>query len=418
LRTRKSRYVASIDIGSTKVCAFVAVAEGSGLKVVGMGLAPARGLRQGMVTNLSETIDSIRLALERAESQSETVIESAYVSVGGEYLQGMNCSGIAEISGRNREVTSEDIQKAAKDASNVEIPKDFEVVHVLTQRFQVDGQDGISDPLGMSGRQLGVNLHVVINASAVLRNIISAVNKAGVVVDGVAMQQLASSESILSEDEKELGTFVVDIGGGTTDIAFYSHGAVWYSGVVPQGGDFVTKDIAIGIKAPISEAEEIKKNMGNVFPENVPLEEIVEVTEVGSGAKGTIPRQLLCRIIQARCDELLNRVAKIIREVGTKTDLSTGVVLTGGGAMLEGLRDRAELIFKMPVRLGYPVNLAAKGDSTYHPAFCTGLGLLKYAHDLSGSNGTTALPSLKNLVSKRSRLRRDRMRNWFLEKIS
>ena len=202
------------------MCAFVAVAAGSGLKVIGMGLAPARGLRQGMVTNLSETIDSIRLALERAESHSETVIESAYVSVGGEYLRGINCFGIAEISGRNREVTPEDIQKAAKDASNIEIPKEFEVVHVLTQRFQVDGQDGISDPLGMSGRQLGVNLHVVINASAVLRNIISAVNKAGVVVDGVAMQQLASSESILSEDEKELGTFVVDIGGGTNGYRF------------------------------------------------------------------------------------------------------------------------------------------------------------------------------------------------------
>ena len=188
--------------------------------------------------------------------------------------------------------------------------------------------------------------------------------------------------------------------------------------MVPQGGDFVTKDIAIGLKVPISEAEAVKKKTGNVFPENVPLEEMVEVTEVGSGDKRTIPRQLLCRIIQARCDELLNRVAKITREVGTKTELSTGVVLTGGGAMLEGLRDRAELILKMPVRLGYPVNLAVNGDSTYHPAFCTGLGLLKYAHDLNDSNGTTALPSLKNLVSKRSKPRRDRMRNWFLEKIS
>ena len=400
------------------MCAFVAVSEGSGLNVIGMGLAPARGLRQGMVTNLSETIDSIRLALERAESQSETVIESAYVSIGGEYLRGINCFGIAEITGRNQEVIPEDIQKAATDASDVEIPKEFEVVHVLTQRFQVDGQDGISDPLGMSGRQLGVNLHVVINASAVLRNIISAVNKAGVVVDGVAMQQLASSEAILSDDEKELGTFIVDIGGGTTDIAFYSHGAVWYSGVVPQGGDFITKDIAIGLKVPISEAETVKKNVGNVFPENVPLEEMIEVTEVGSGDKRMVSRQLLCRIIQARCDELLNRVAKITREVGTKTELSTGVVLTGGGAMLEGLRDRAELVLKMPVRLGYPVNLAANGDSIYNPAFCTGLGLLKYAHDLNGSNSTTALPNLKNLTSNRSKPRRDRMRNWFLEKIS
>ena len=417
MRSRKSRFIAGIDIGSTKVCAVVAVVEGVSLKVVGVGVAPARGLRQGMVTNLSETIDSIKLALERAESQSQTVIESAYVSIGGEYLQGINCFGTTEISGRNGEVSPEDIARAANTAREVEIPDDFEVVHVLTQRFQVDGQDGISDPLGMSGRQLGVNLHLVINASAVLRNIINAVNKAGVVVDGVAMQQLASAEAILSEDEKELGTFIVDIGGGTTDIAVYSHGAVWYSGVLPQGGDFVTKDIAIGLKAPISEAEQVKKEMGSVFPESVPVEEVVEVSEVGSGARRTIPRQLLCRIIQARCDELLNRVARITRDVGMKTELSTGVVLTGGGSMLDGLRDRAERILKMPVRLGYPVNLSAEGDPTYHPAFCTGLGLLKYAHDLSGSH-TTAAPSLKSLISNRSRPRRDRMRNWLLEKIS
>ena len=414
LTRRKNRLIAGIDIGTTKICAVVAVAEGPRLRVLGSGTVPSTGLRKGVVVNLSETIDSIRAALELAEERSETVVESAYVSLGSAYLRGVNRSGTTEVRGRNNHITSEDIQRAVADAREMEIADGYEVIHVLTQKFKVDGQDRIDDPKGMYGHELSVNLHLVVTASSVLQNIVNAVNKAGVAADGVVMQQLASAESILSNDEKELGVFLVDIGGGTTDLAVYSQGAIWHSEVFPLGGNLVTKDIAIGTRAPISEAEQVKKEVGSVFPESVPVEEVVEITEVGSGREKTIQRQAICRIIQARCDELLNRVARITQAVGVNNELATGVVLTGGGAMLDGFRDRAEQILRMPVRIGYPVNLVPQDHEIYHPVFCTALGLLRYAHELrNGVPSARAKP-----VYGRSKARTDRMRRWLLETIS
>ena len=411
---RKNRLIAGIDIGTTKVCAVVAAVDGPRLQVLGAGTVPSAGLRKGIVINLSETIDSIRAALELAEERSKTVVESAYVSLGSAYLRGVNRSGTTEVRGRNNEITSEDIQRAIAAARDMEVAEGYEVIHVLTQQFKVDGEDGIEDPKGMYGRELSVSLHLVVTASSVLQNIVNAVNKAGVMADGVVMQQLASAESILSDDEKELGVFLVDIGGGTTDLAVYSQGAIWHSEVFPLGGNLITKDIAIGTKALISEAEQVKKEVGSVFPESVPVEEVVEITEVGSGRQKTIQRQFVCRIIQARCDELLNRVARITQAVGVNNELATGVVLTGGGAMLDGFRDRAETILRMPVRIGYPVNLVAQDHEIYHPAFCTALGLLRYAHELrNGVPSARAKP-----VYGRSKGRTDRMKRWLLETIS
>ena len=411
---RKNRLIAGIDIGTTKICAVVAAVDGPRLRVTGAGTVPSAGIRKGIVINLSETIDSIRAALELAEERSKTVVESAHVSLGSAYLRGVNRSGTTEVRGRNNEITSEDIQRAIAAARDMEIADGYEVIHVLTQQFKVDGEDGIEDPKGMYGRELAVNLHLVVTASSVLQNIVNAVNKAGVAADGVVMQQLASAESILSNDEKELGAFVVDIGGGTTDLAVYSQGAIWLSEVIPLGGNLITKDIAIGTKAPISEAEQVKKAVGSVFPESVPVEEVVEITEVGSGREKTIQRQLVCRIIQARCDELLNRVARITQAVGVNNELATGVVLTGGGAMLDGFRDRAEKILRMPVRIGYPVNLVGPDHEFYHPAFCTALGLLRYAHELRKE-----VPSARAKPAYgRSKARTDRMKRWLMETIS
>ena len=411
---RKNRLIAGIDIGTTKICVAVAAANGPGLRVLGSGTVPSTGLRKGVVVNLSETIDSIRGALELAEERSKTVVESAYVSLGSAYLRGVNRCGTTEVRGRNNEISPEDIQRAVAAAREMDITEGYEVIHVLTQKFEVDGQDGIDDPKGMHGHELSVHLHLVLTASSVLQNIVSAVNKAGVVADGVVMQQLASAESILSDDEKDLGVFLVDIGGGTTDLAVYSQGAIWHSEVFPLGGNLITKDIAIGTKTPISEAEQVKKEVGSVFPESVPVEELVEITEVGSGREKTIQRQFVCRIIQARCDELLNRVAGVTQAVGVNNELATGVVLTGGGAMLDGFRDRAETILRMPVRIGYPVNLVAQDHEIYHPAFCTALGLLRYAHELrNGVPSARAKP-----IYGRSKGRTDRLKRWLLETIS
>jgi len=411
---RKVKFIAGIDIGTTKICSVVAAVENKQLRILGSGTVPSRGIRKGVVVNLTTTVDSIRAAIEMAEEQSKTVIESAHVSLGSSYLRGVNCSGETDIRSRSYEINEEDVERAVAKARAVEIPEGYEVIHVLTQKFKVDEQDRIDNPLGMYGQKLNVSLHVVMTASAVVQNIINAVNKAGVIVDGVVMQQLASAESIMTEDEKELGTFLVDIGGGTTDVAVYSQGSIWHSEVVPLGGNLVTKDIAIGTKAPIKEAEEIKKMVGSVFPESVPAEEVIEISEVGSGREKTIPRQFICRIIQARCDEMLKRVAAITQAVGVNNELATGVVLTGGGAMLDGLRDRAEKILKMQVRIGYPVNLVRRHHEIYHPSFCTALGLLRYAQELSGGGELLA----NNVVFKRSNAKKDRVKNWFLEKIS
>ena len=411
---RKNRLIAGIDIGTTKICAVVAATDGPRLRVLGSGTVPSAGLRKGIVINLSETIDCIRAALELAEERSKTVVESAYVSLGSAYLRGVNRSGTTKVRSRNNEITSEDIQRAIAAARDMEIAAGYEVIHVLTQQFKVDGEDGIEDPKGMYGSELSVNLHLVVTASSVLQNIVNAVNKAGVAADGVVMQQLASAESILSNDEKELGAFLVDIGGGTTDLAVYSQGAIWHSEVIPLGGNLITKDIAIVTKAPIAEAEQVKKAVGSVFPESVPVEEVVEITEVGSGREQTIQRQLVCRIIQARCDELLHRVARITQAVGVNNELATGVVLTGGGAMLDGFRDRAEKILRMPVRIGYPVNLVGPDHEIYHPAFCTALGLIRYAHELRRE-----VPAARaKPVYGRSKARTHRMKRWLLETIS
>lgn len=366
-----------------------------------------------MVSNLSETIDSLKAALRIAEKQSQTVVDSAYVSVGGTHLWSVNSTGKTEIEGKDGEITAEDIDRAIAAAHSFKAPADWKVTHVLTQNFTVDGQNGIVNPLGMSGRELKVNLHVVLHASTVVQNIVNAVNKADVRVDGVVMQQLASAKAVLSEDERELGAMVVDIGGGTTDVNVYRQGSVYHTEVLPVGGNSFTRDIAIGLKTPIQEAEQIKKETASVFPESVAPEEVIEIAEVGTGRRHTVSRRMLCQVVQARCDEMLRAVADIADRAAVRSELSTGIVMTGGGSLLDGLEDRAEQIFKMPVRIGYPVNLVSSQEESFHPAYSTALGLLQYAKEVQGGELTSAVRQSKVREQKGVRW----MRKWILERI-
>jgi len=278
----------------------------------------------------------------------------------------------------------------------------------------VDNQDEINDPIGLSGERLSVHLHLVMNVSAVIENTISAINKAGVVVDKVVMQQLASAEAVLTEDEKELGSVLIDIGGGTTDISVYSKGSIWHSEVLPMGGNLITKDIAIGLKAPLEEAEEIKKELGSVYPFDVPEEEVLEIGQIGTGRKRTISRRLLCQIIEARCEEILEAIEKVIRKVGIKKDLVTGIVLTGGGALQEGLTRRAEEMLDLPIRLGAPCGFEVRDQAVLHPAYSTALGLLKI-------HAWTASESLAKAIRPRlfdkPKATTEKLKNWFFEKI-
>ena len=411
---KKRPLVAGIDVGTTKICSTIAQVDNGKIRILGNGWSPSKGLKKGIIVNLSETIDSIKASLEQAEKQSQTSFESAFVSIGGAYLQSINCSGKADLRGKSGEITVEDIERAIADAKSLELPEDYEIIHVLTQNFSLDGQEGVVNPLGMNGHWLSVNLHLVLNASAIVQNIVNAINKAGVVVNGVVMQQLASAEAILSPDEKELGTIVVDIGGGTTDIVVYSQDGIWHSEVLPMGGNLITKDIAIGLKAPLEEAEQLKKEAGSVFPESAAEEEVIEVGEVGTGRRQTLPRRLLCGIVQARCDEILRAVAEVTRKVGVQSDLITGVVITGGGSLLDGLPERAEQILNMPVRLGYPINLVSNHDEVFHPAYCTALGLLKYAKEIQGEGVSYNKHKNKRV---REQKRTEWLKNWIFERI-
>lgn len=412
---KKRKLLAGIDVGTTKICATIAELDDQTIEILGTGLSPSRGLSKGIVVNLSETIESVRESLEEAETRSDTVVESAFVSVGGTFLRSVNSKGKTDVKGKSGEVNLEDIGRAVADAQRFDIPDEYEVIHVLTQSFKLDGHNGIINPVGMAGRSLSVNLHLVLNASGVVQNIVNAINKAGVVVNGVVMQQLASAEAVLTEDEKELGTILVDIGGGTTDVATYVQGSIRHSQVIPMGGSLITKDIAIGLKAPLDDAEELKREMANVFPESVPEEEIIEVSEVGTGHRRTMPRRMLCEIVQARCDEILSALRKIIRRTGVQPDLLTGVVLTGGGSLLDGLAERTEQFLEIPVRLGNPINVVSPNHETYHPAFSTGLGLLKYAQSVQGEQVARAA---RKVTANRPRATSERVKNWIFERIS
>jgi cell division protein FtsA len=410
---QKKKVITGIDVGTTKICSVCARVEDQKIEILGTGWAASRGLKKGIVVNLTETVDSVKASLEEAEKQAQIVVQSAYVSVGGAYIRGINSAGETEVHSKDGEITGEDVHRAVTAAASLDLGEDYQVIHRLTRDFNVDGHGGVINPLGLNGHHLSVSMHLVLNASAVVQNIVNAINRAGVLVDGVVMQQLASSEAVLSSDEKELGTILVDIGGGTTDIALYNRGSIWHSEVLPIGGDLVTKDVAIGIRAPLQEAEQLKRSAGSVFPESVPEEELVEVTEVGSGRRRTLSRRRLCEIIQARFDEILKAVEKTFQEVGLDKKLVTGLVMTGGGSLLDGVVDRAEQTLGLSVRVGYPVNVIDHDSPVFHPAYSTALGLLKYTQSVQSP--VVAKPVAGQ--GARPRDTRITMKSWLLEKI-
>ena len=412
---KKNRVLAGIDVGTTKICSVIAQVDNGYIRVASVGTCPSTGLKKGVVVNLTDTIQSLRRSLELAEHEAQTEVDSAFVSMGGIYVQGLNRSGEVEIRNKSGEIGPDDVIRAIADAKSVELPRDREIIHALTQNFTVDGQEDIRDPQGLMGRRLSVNLHLVLNATAAVQNIVNAINKAGVTVNGVVMQQLASAEAVLTSDEKELGVIILDIGGGTTDFAFYRQGSIWHSAVLPIGGDLVTKDIAIGLKVPLEEAELLKKEQGTVFTESVAGEEILEISEVGTGHTRTLYRRHLCEIIQARCEEILVAVRDLVDGVHMQRELITGTVITGGGSLLHGLLDRAEQILDMPVRAGQPINLDTEKDLFFDPSYATALGLLRYARDVQGvevANGA------KTVLDRFPKARADRLKKWFLNKIT
>lgn len=404
---KKDNYIVGLDIGTTKICTIVGAASDHGIDVIGIGTHPSQGLRKGVVVNIENTVQSIRRAVEEAELMAGCEINQAFTGIAGGHIKGFNSEGIVAIKGR--EIVQSDIRRVLDAASAVNIPMDREVIHILPQEYIVDGQGGIKDPLGMSGIRLEVKVHIVTGAVTSAQNIIKCANRGGLQVNDIILQQLASSEAVLTPEEKELGVALVDIGGGTTDIAIFHQGNIKHTAVISLAGDHITADIAVGLRTPIEEAEKLKKKFGSAMVSFVEKDQMVDVPAVAEGKGKTIPRHMLAEIIEPRVEEILTLVDQEIASSGYGGLTAGGVVLTGGSALLEGITELGEQIFNLPVRRGYPRNVGGLTEIVKNPIYATAVGLILYGQ--RGRATVRFTPDEDHIFDKVVR----RMKGWFKE---
>lgn len=370
--------IVGLDIGTTKICAIVGEIGEHGLSIIGIGTHPSKGLRKGVVVNIESTVTSIKKAVEEAELMAGCEIGTVFTGIAGGHIKSINSHGIIGI--RNGEVSDADIKRVIDAAKAVNIPMDREIIHVLPQEFIVDDQDGIKEPLGMSGVRLEAKVHIVTAAVTSAQNIVKCCNRTGLDVRDIVLQQLASSEAVLSSEEKELGVVLVDIGGGTTDIAVFAEGSIKHTAVIALGGNHLTSDIAIGLRTPATEAEKIKKKYGCALASMVKRDEMIEVPSVGGRKPRTVSRQILAEIVEPRVEEIMTLVNREIIKAGFEDVAASGVVLTGGSASLDGMMEMAEQVFNLPVRLGLPVGITGLTDIVNSPMYSTGVGLVLYGY--------------------------------------
>lgn len=377
----RDRYVVGLDVGTTKVCAVIGRGTDSGdLEIVGVGLAGSKGQRKGVVVNIDATVEAIKAAVEEAELMAGTSVDTAYVGVAGGHVRGFNSRGAVTVNGKAREITEGDIRKVIGAARDLNLPPDRELLHLLPREFVVDDQEGIVDPLGMSGSRLEVNAHLVIGALSAVQNLVSCVNRAGIEVQAVVLEQLASNEAVLTDDERELGAALLDIGGGTTDLACFVEGSVCHTAVLPAGGDHFTNDVAVGLSTPIVDAERLKSRFGCALPSMVGSDQAIEVPGIGGRGSRLLPRRRLCEVLEPRCQELLDLVRDEITRSGFAGFLNAGFVMTGGGALLEGFAEAAEQQYGLPVRVGAPRSVQGLVDVVSSPIYSTAVGLALYGH--------------------------------------
>lgn len=385
----KNGYIVGFDIGTKKITAIIGeVAEDKKIEIIGIGTAESRGLRKGVVVNLDATVSAIKKAQEEAELMAGVEIDSAFIGLSGAHIKSFNSRGVIAVSGKNREISREDIKRVIDQSKAVSIPPDREIIHIIPQEFVVDDQDGIKDPLGMSGIKLEVNVHIVTGANTSVQNLRTCLTRAGIEIQAIILNQIATSASVLTHDEMELGVGLIDIGGGTTEIAIFERGSLWYTSVIPIGGDNFTNDIAVGLRTPIPEAEKIKKKFGCVTSPLSDEQETIEVPSVGRGKKPRVlSRQLLADIIQPRAEEIFRLVDNDIKRMGYEKSLNSGIVLTGGTALLEGLEEVAESVFDLPVRRGEPSGIGGLVDRVNTPDYATSIGLIQHGYKLWKESG-------------------------------
>jgi cell division protein FtsA len=405
MANKKGELIVGLDIGTTKITCIVGELTPDGLDVVGIGTQPSRGLRKGVVINIDATVASIRRAVEEAELMAGCEITSVYAGIAGGHIRGFNSQGVVAI--KDQEVRQSDLERVLDAARAINIPQDREILHVLPQEFIIDEQDGIREPLGMSGVRLEAKVHIVTAAASSAQNIIKCCAKTGLSVADIVLEPLASAEAVLADEEKELGVALVDIGGGTTDLAIFVNGAIQHTSVIPIGGGHLTNDIAVGLRTPMQEAERIKVRHGSAQSGLLDRDETIEVPSVGGRPPRVLSRRILCEIIEPRVEEIFQLVRHEIQKAGHEDLLASGVVLTGGSTLLHGMPELAEEVLGLPVRRGVPRGVGGLVDVVKSPQYATAVGLLHY--------GMRASRSGQVLRSGDMQPFKDRFLGWFKE---
>jgi len=406
---RQKNIIVGLDIGTTKICSVVGEVERNEINIIGIGSHPSIGLRKGVVVNIESTVDSIKKAIEEAELMAGCEISSAYAGIAGGHITGFNSRGIIAIKGN--EITQHDVDRVIDAARAVAIPMDREVIHVIPQEFIVDDQDGIQNPIGMAGVRLEAKIHIVTGAVTSAHNIVKCANRSGLDVCDIVLEPLASGEAVLTDEEKELGAALLDLGGGTTDLAIFSGKNIKHTFVLSLGGNNLTSDIAVGLRSPLAEAEKIKKKYGTCLSKSISADESIEVLGTGGRKPRKLPRQILGEILEPRMEEIFALIKREIYRAEMERVISSGIVLTGGTALLDGATEVAEAVLNLPTRLGRPQGISGLVDVVNNPMYATGVGLVMYG--------------AKHETSKKFRIRdknifnrvMSRMKRWFKEVI-
>ncbi len=395
--------IVGLDIGSTKICVVVAEVEDDGTpKITGLGSSPSHGLKRGVVINVEKTVQSIRTAIEEAQEMSGTRIGAVYAGIAGDHIRSVNTRAVVAVSGPDNEITANDEERAIEAAKAVSIPMDREIVHVLPQSFVVDDQPGVKDPIGMSGVRLQADVHIVTGAVTSAQNICKSIRRAGVEVVDLVLDPIASSYAVLTPDEEEMGVALVDVGGGTTDLAVFYDGAIRHTAVVGLGGANVTNDMAIGLRTPWKQAETLKQKNGCALQSLVRPNDMVDVPGVAGRPIRTVSRAKMAAIIEARMEEIFGHIDQEIRRTEYADLLGAGIVLTGGGSMLHGCSELAKEIFDMPITIGKPRGIVGRANAVSEPLYATAIGLVQFG--LYHQNG--------NFISDGGNSIFGRMKNW------
>jgi len=403
---KRERLVVGLDVGTTKVACLIANVVDDFIEIIGVGVAPSRGLEKGVVVDIGRTIQSIRKAVEEAENMADVKVREAYVGIAGKHIRSINNSAVISITRSDRIITQEDVRRVIEAARAIPISPDLQIIHIIPRQYIVDGQEGITDPVGMTGTRLEADVHIVLGSVTAVHNLVRCVEAVGIGVKQIVLEPLASAMAVLSSAEKELGVMLVDCGGGTTDISVFRGGDIWFSKTIPIAGEHITNDITVGLQTPIEEAERIKKLYGTCLVDAVGDDEKIEVATLGGEGTRQVSRKKLAKIIEPRVEEILDLAMQEVEEAGYRDLIPAGMVLTGGTSLLHGIVEFAQRRYGIPVRRGsVPKNVHGFQEIVESPIFATGVGLLKFA--VEGRDFA------RTLQARRSKGMLSRLFGWF-----